>query len=114
MQQIPDSFNRGDLTVKLFVAASGDTAVQQIRDGKAFLTSRFTFEPHGIELYHGLRKANGLPCESYTSAPSIPKVVAVKECADEDHDWEWVDPDDDNSRAIVCSKCKATGEAEDD
>lgn len=113
-QAIPEEFiHRNGRTVKLFVANNGDTVVRQFDGTTPKRYEGFSFQPHGIARYHELRRESGLACADY-EAPSRPPAAKVAECAPEDHDWDWAEPDNDDSRATVCTKCGAVGEAEDE
>ena len=105
-QAIPDEFvHKNGRTVKLYVHTNGDTVVRQFEDGSPKRYEGFSFQPHGIERYHALRRESGLPCADYTAPKRVP-VPTVKECAEDEHDWDWLNPDDAEDRQIVCSKCK--------
>jgi len=113
-QAIPDEFTAKDgLLVKLFVDAKGDTVVRKLDGDRGRAFNAFTYQPHAIKFYHDLRRANGLSCADYT-APTRAPTNKVPECAEEDHDWDWVNPDDAEDRAIKCSKCGKLDISEDE
>ena len=104
-QAFPDEFTtkRGDL-VKLFLDTGGEGNVRITdKDGKFKLSYKSTHLPFAVERYHGLRRDNGLACASFEAAK--PLIVKVKECAEDDHDWDWLHPNEPDNREIKCAIC---------
>ncbi len=79
-----------------------DLTVKWVNDEGRNVTTGYSHHPFAINKFRELTGQEPIAYEP---------VVRVTPCHDDEHDWEWVDPEDADSKSIYCAKCGERGEA---